>query len=84
MTQKKRGFKVVGEEEPDDERIYRSDSPPPSPNIIISKESLILVPDGEPVLLNGFVDQQSKVDINDNKVRLQKQLLHLLCNLIDS
>lgn len=71
MTQKKRGFKVViEEEETDKESFYKSHSPPPSPCNIISKESLLLVPDGEPVLQNGQVEIHSDSDneISDNQV----------------
>jgi hypothetical protein len=70
MTQKKRGVKVVVEDEPDKEdkeKFYKSHSPPPSPNIIISKESLMLLPDGEAVLQNGHVDHSSDSDSNDDK-----------------
>lgn len=39
------------------------DSPPPSPHII-NKESLILVPNGEPLNLNGQISDSKKENIN--------------------
>lgn len=54
LTRKKHGTKIAIEEEI--EEINDCESPPPSPHII-NKESLILVPNGKPIIQSGLIDQ---------------------------
>jgi hypothetical protein len=69
LAQKNIGEQVKVEEESESEDNHDSDTPPPSPHII-NKESLILVPNGEP--LHQIYDQESE-DRNENSNKQVKK-----------